>query len=189
MPYGIYQPYIVGLMKSNTSGHASCIKAIKNKFIRIYLYFFFRCRPSSIICLALTFCIVVLVYLHLTLPEEVSALNTNATKNKKYTSQLKHTETFKEAISKKLSELRKKIPGVARHKNKRPKQDGGMNEPGSEYVDVVQGDGGASLGTKILNLFKYYVGQTRKLFDPGMDKSEVEGEVEAFREWHSLRKS
>lgn len=175
----------LGLMKSNTSGHASCIKAIKNKFIRIYLYFFFRCRPSSIICLALTFCIVVLVYLHLTLPEEVSALNTNATKNKKYTSQLKNTETFKESISKKLSELRKKIPGVARDKNNRPK----MNEPGSEYVDVVQGDGGASLGTKILNLFKYYVGQTRKLFDPGMDKSEVEEEVEAFREWHSLRKS
>lgn len=115
----------------------------------------------------------------------MSSLNTNATKNKKYTSQLKNTETFKEAISKKLSELRKKIPGVARDKNNRPK----MNEPGSEYVDVVQGDGGASLGTKILNLFKYYVGQTRKLFDPGMDKSEVEEEVEAFREWHSLRKS
>lgn len=132
-----------------------------------------------------------LVYLHLTLPvsEEKSALNTNATKNKKTTSQLKNTETFKEAISKKLSQLREKLQVVASGKNTRRKQDEGMNEPGSEYVDIVQGDGGASLGTKILNLFKYYIGQTRKLFDPGMDKSEVEEEVETFREWNSSRKS
>lgn len=110
-------------------------------------------------------------------------------KIKKTTSQLKNTETFKEAISKKLSQLREKLQVVASGKNTRRKQDEGMNEPGSEYVDIVQGDGGASLGTKILNLFKYYIGQTRKLFDPGMDKSEVEEEVETFREWNSSRKS
>lgn len=121
MLYGIYQFYIVGLMKSNISGYVSCIKVIKNKFVRIYLYFFFRCRFFFIICLILIFCIVVLVYFYLILFEEMLVFNTNVIKNKKYISQLKNIEIFKEVISKKLLELRKKILVVVRDKNNRSK--------------------------------------------------------------------
>lgn len=73
-------------MKSNISGYVSCIKVIKNKFIRIYLYFFFRCCFFFIICLVLIFCIVVLVYFYLILFEEVLVFNINVIKNKKYIS-------------------------------------------------------------------------------------------------------